>query len=78
MLAVLGLIPFLGILFALAALILGALGETRIRRRADLKGAGWGFFGLIVGSLKLAVNLALTVWGIQVLRFYSNSPLSGQ
>lgn len=61
-LGLLFIIPFLGLLFSLLAIIFGIVALVQIsKRRAELKGSGFAITGILLGSIGLLITVVLVV-----------------
>ncbi len=66
--SMLGLLPLLGIPFALAAVILGPLGRKRCRQNPVIKGEVHAWIGIVLGWIALLFQIALIAIMIAVAR----------
>jgi len=66
--SMLGLLPLLGIPFALAAVILGPLGLKRCRHTPAVKGEVHAWIGIVLGWISLLFQIALVVIMIAIAK----------
>ena len=57
-----------GILFGLAAVILGFLGRSRVKKGVTTNGSGMALIGIILGFLGLVLSIVMVIVGIGVFR----------
>jgi hypothetical protein len=53
-----GLIPVVGLLLGITALILGLLGRRRCHRRPEDHGLNYALGGIVMGSVEIVVNIS--------------------
>ena len=58
-LGVFSLIPLLGIILGILAIIFGILGLRAVNQRPEVKGTGHSVTGIVIGSLSLLGHLVL-------------------
>lgn len=61
---VFSLIPCIGFVLAIVAIVLGVLGLKYVKRNPSAKGTGHAITGIVLGSLVLTAHIAIAVFAI--------------